>query len=241
MVQCPYCGVEPEENANFCSLCGEPLLEKNKDDLAFIKSRKDQQEEKLLTDYQKLTGRQKRHILWKISGMVLISIFLITMIIDLVGNGSITWSKYPATVSLVLFINTTLAVFLYRKKFLCLSLSFLSTSALLVLLDLYAEGTGWSMKLGIPFLLAAYIIVFVLVRLIKRTREKGMNIIAYSLVASGLLSLSIDGIISLYTGTTISFGWSLIVLVSACIIAALLLYVHFRLKKATDLRRFFHI
>lgn len=241
MVQCPNCRVEVEENANFCPLCGEPILEKNKDNLAFIKSRKEQQEEKLLTDYQKLTHSQKRLILWKISGLVLVSVILVTLVIDLVANQGITWSKFPATISLVIFINTTLAVFWYKKTLLWLSFSFLSTSALLVLLDIYTQGTGWGMKLGIPLLLAAYITVFVLFKLIGNTQQKGMNIIAYSLMAAGILSLCIDGIISLYARKVLAFGWSLIVLVSACIIAALLLYVHFRLKKATDLRRFFHI
>lgn len=241
MVQCPNCRVEVEENANFCSLCGEPLLEKHKDHPAFIKSEKEQREEKLFKDYQRLTSSQKRLIVWKISGLVLVSIFLVTLIIDLVANQEISWSKYPATISLVVFINTTLATFWYKKTILWFFLSFLSTSALLVLLDLYAQGTGWGMKLGIPLLLAAYITMFVLSKLIRGTHQKGMNIIAYSLLAAGILSLCIDGIISLYSRETISFGWSLIVMVSACIISVLLLYVHFRLRKATDLRRFFHI
>lgn len=241
MVQCPYCGVELEENANFCSLCGAPLLEKNKDHLAFIESEKEQQQEKLLSDYQKLTSSQKRLILWKISGLVLVSIFLVTLVFDLVANQSISWSKYSATISLVFFINTTLAVFWYKKTILWFSLSFLSTSALLVLLDLFTGGTGWGMKLGIPLLLAAYITIFVLLKLIRHTHQKGMNIIAYSLLAAGIFSLCIDGIISLYAGATITLSWSLIVIASACIIAVILLYVHFRLKKATDLRRFFHI
>ncbi|MFW5890467.1 MAG: DUF6320 domain-containing protein [Marinilabiliaceae bacterium] len=241
MVHCPYCGVELEENANFCSLCGAPLPEKNKDNLAFIKSAKEQQEEKLLTDFRKLTTPQKRRLLWKISGMVLISIIVVTLVIDLVSNQKISWSKFPATISLVAFINTTLAVFWHKKTLLWFSLSFLSTSALLVLLDIYTQGTGWGMKLGIPLLLAAYITIFVFFKLIRNTHQKGMNIIAYSLIAAGILSLCIDGIISLYASETMAFDWSLIVMASACIIAALLLYVHFRLKKATDLRRFFHI
>lgn len=241
MVQCPYCKVELDENANFCSLCGEPLLENNQDNLAFIVSRRTEREGKLLTDYQKLTGQQKRRLAWKIVGMVLLSGMLITLLIDMVVNQNITWSKYPATISLVLFINTTLLVFWYKRTVLWLSLSFLSTSALLILLDLYASGSGWGMQLGIPLLMAAYITVFFLFRLIRRTTQKGMNVIAYSLITSGVLSMCIDGIISIYKNDVISFEWSLIVMLSGLVIAGLLLYVHFRLRKATDLRRFFHI
>ena len=46
MITCPNCGVELEENVNFCSLCGEPLLNKNEDNLAYLKSRNLQQERK---------------------------------------------------------------------------------------------------------------------------------------------------------------------------------------------------
>ncbi len=241
MIQCPYCGVELGENVNFCSLCGEPLWNKNKNNVAFIRKRTVQQNEQLLTDYQKLTGKQKRRLFWKISGMVLLSGILITLIIDLASSQSITWSRYPGTISMILFLNITLMVFYHKNNILWLSLSFISTSALLILLDLYAKGSGWGMQLGIPLLLAAYITVFALLKLINNTKQKGMNVIAYCLITAGVLSTCIDGIISIYTDGNISFGWSLIVLVSACIIAALLLYVHFRLKRATDLKRFFHI
>ncbi len=241
MIKCPYCGVELEENANFCSLCGEPLVEINKDNLAFISSRTTQRREKIMTDYQKLTGAQKRKIFWKISAMILLSAAIITLIIDLTANQSITWSKYPVTVSLVLLLNIITATFWYKRTILWFSFSFLSTSAMLILLDIYAEGTGWGMKLGIPLLLAAYVIVFMLINRIKAAREKGLNIIAYSLTASGLLSLCIDGIISLYARDSLSFGWGLIVLVSAITISFLLLYIHYRLKKVTDLKRFFHL
>jgi len=241
MIRCSYCGVELDENANFCSLCGEPVWDKNADKLAYIKSRKQQQEEKLLTDYQKLSGFQKRMLFWKISGIILISGLVITLIIDLVGNQSITWSKYPATASLVLFLNTTLIAFWYKKTGLMLFFSFLTTSAFLILVDIYAGNTGWGMRLGIPLLLAAYAGIFVFIFIVRKAEQKGLNIIAYSLIVSGLLSVCIDGIISLYSIKSLHFEWSLIIMVSLAVIASLLLYIHFRLKRGTDLKRFFHI
>jgi hypothetical protein len=242
MIKCPYCGVETEENANFCSLCGEPLLEKNKDNYAFIETREKSQKEKLLTDYQKLSGSQKRKIFWKISGMVLLSGILITLVIDFVVSHGITWSKYPGTVGLILFVNITMGTFWLRKYILWGTLSFLSVSALLMLLDIYSgDDSCWGIKLGIPLLLATYLAVFSLLKLIRNTSQKGLNIIAFSILASGLLSICVDGIISLYHDKSQLFGWSLIVMVASAIIASLLLYIHFRLKKGTDLRRFFHI
>jgi len=241
MTHCPNCGVEVEENANFCSLCGEPLLEKTADNMAFIKSGKLRQDKKMLTDYQLLSALQKRKIFWKISGLILISAIIITLLIDFVGNQIITWSKYPATVSLILFINFTLNTFLRKQIMLMLALSFLSVTSLFFLFDVYAGDTHWEIKPGIPIILVAYITVFVLVFLIRKAKQKGLNIIAYSMIAAGVLCICLEGMISVYTQGPVCFGWSLIVMVSVFFIAMLLLYVHYRLKKATDLKRFFHI
>jgi|GEM_PF-192862 len=241
MVRCSYCGVELEENTNFCSLCGEPVWSKKADNLEYIKSRKQEQEQKLLTDYQKLTSFQKRMVFWQISGMILIAGSIITLIIDLLTSQGITWSRYPLTVTLVLFINITLIAFWYRKMLLLLTFSFLATSVLLILLDIYAGNTGWGMQLGILLLLAGYVGIYVFIAMVRNSKQKGLNIIAYSLIISGVLCVCTDGILSLYSGTSLHFGWSLIVMASVAIIAPVLLYVHYRLKKVTDLKRFFHI
>jgi len=241
MKRCPNCGVESEENANFCSLCGEPLFENTASNAAFIKSGKLRREEKLLTDYQQLTGFQKRKIFWQISGLILISGIIITLFIDFIGNRNITWSKFPAAIGLVLFINFTLNTFLRKKITLMVVLSFLSVTGLFFLFDVFAGDTGWEIKLGIPILLAAYLTVFVLIFLVRKAKQKGMNIIAYSMVAAGLLCFYTEGMISVFFRNFVYFGWSLVVMVSVALIAMLLLFIHYRLKKATDLKRFFHI
>lgn len=241
MIQCPHCGVELEENANFCSLCGEPLINEHTENLAYLKSRKLLQEEKLLVDFHKLTGLQKRKIFWKISAVILIPGIILTLVINLVGNQTILWSKYPATAGLVLLINITLYTFLRKRGILFTTLSFLSTAVLLVLLDIYAGGSGFELKLGLPMLLAAYITIIVLNFMIRKSKQKGLNMIAYSLFAVGLFCIYTDGIISLYSSGSLHFGWSLIVIVSVLFISVVLLYIHYRLKKVTDLKRFFHI
>jgi hypothetical protein len=241
MKQCSYCGVQLDENANFCSLCGEPSEEQNKENLAFIETRKKSSEKKLLTDYQRLSAFQKRKIFLKISGLTLLSAILITLAIDFVVNNEITWSRYPVTVSLVLLLNFTMGTFWYHKNLLWGFMSFFSSSILLVLLDIFSGNSGWGMQLGIPLLFAAYLTFFLLIRLIRTTRQKGLYVVAYGIIASGIFSICTDGIINLYRKGLMIFGWSLIVMVSIIIISSLLLYIHFKLKKVTDLKRFFHI
>jgi hypothetical protein len=241
MVQCPNCKVEVEENASFCSLCGEPLLVGVTDNHTFIKSGRLRREEKMLTDFQKLSGFQKRKIFWKISGLILFSGVVITLLIDFVGQYNITWSKYPALVSLVLYINITLNTFRNRRIFLMMTLSFISVIFFFIAFDIFARESGWKLHLGIPLIILAYLTVYFHIFLVRRAKQKGLNIIAYSLIAVGLLGICTEGIISVYSRSFILLEWSLIVLASVLFIAILLLYIHFRLKKATDLQRFFHI
>jgi uncharacterized membrane protein YhfC len=72
-------------------------------------------------------------------------------------------------------------------------------------------------------------------------KQKGLNLIAFSIIAGGLLCLCIEAGISLYTFNRIDLNWSLIALTAAIFISALLFYLHGRLKKLSDLKRFFHI
>ena len=241
MKTCNYCGVELDNNMNFCPLCGEPVMDKDNEKTEYIQVRKRQQEEKLLSPYQKLTASQKLKIFWQISGIIFISGMLVTLIIDFLANNAITWSKYPIATCVVLFINTTLISFLYKKIAFLIIGSFLSTSGFLLLLDLFDKASGWSVKLGVPMLLAGYIIVILLVRLIKKAEKKSLNVIAYSLISAGLLSICAEGIISLYVKNQLHIEWSIIVVASVVVISTILLYMHHRLKKGIDLKRFFHI
>lgn len=213
----------------------------NPDKKEYIQVRKRQQEEKLLTTFQKLTGAQKRKIFRQVSAIILLSGMFVTFIIDLIGNGTITWSKFSIAVCVVLLINTTLISILHRKILLFLLGSFISTSALLVLFDIFTGTIGWGVKLGIPLLFAAYIIVYILIIMIKLSHKQGLNIIAYSFIAAGMLSLCAEGIISLYIENKLHLEWSVIVMASVLVVATILLFIHYRLRKGMDLKRFFHI
>ncbi|HZJ74849.1 MAG TPA: zinc-ribbon domain-containing protein, partial [Perlabentimonas sp.] len=228
MIQCPHCGVELEKNANFCSLCGEPLIDEYTDNLVYLKSRKILQQEKQRADYHKLTELQKRKISWKISGAILIPGIILTLVINLVGNQATLWSKYPVTVGLVLFINITLYTFLHRRGLLFAMLSYLSVAALLFLLDIYASESNFDLKWGLAMLLAAYVTIIALIYKVRRLKQKGLNIIAYSILAAGLLCVYTDGIISLYSCGSLQFKWSLIVIVSALFASVALFYIHYR-------------
>jgi len=241
MTTCSNCGVQLEDNMNFCPLCGEPNIDKTTDNIEYIKLRKQKQEEKMMTAFQKLSGRQKRKLFWEISGILLISGIVATLVIDLLDGNGLSWSIYSISICAVLFINITLFTFWYRKIILSFVGSFISTAALLQLLDIFNNNIGWGVKFGTPLLLFAYLIVFGLVMIIRKAKEKELNLITYSLIASGLISICVEGMISIYKDGTLNLYWSLIVIICVLPVSSILLYIQYRLKKGTDLKRFFHI
>ena len=241
MRTCKNCGVELEQNMNFCPLCGTPVTDENTNTAVHIKEGRQRPKEKSPTEYQQLSSKQKRKLFWEISGMILISGMAITFIIDWLEGYEISWSKYTIVASALLFINTTL-ICLWPKRILWLILgSWVSISVFLVLLDTLSGNTGWGIRLAIPLLLATYLIIIGLIIIIRKAKQKQLNLIAWSFIATALLTICTNGIISWYTYHTLKLHWSLLVMVSVLPVSAILFFIHYRLKKGIDLKRFFHI
>lgn len=241
MKTCSNCGVALEDNMNFCPLCGEPNIDANTQNIDYIRLRKQKQEEKMLSPFQKLSFAQKCKLVWEISGILLLAGILISLIIDLIDGTLISWSRYSVAACAVMLINITLFCLWRPGLFWSMTGSFISVSAMLILFDIFDSNTGWGIKFGIPLLLIAYLIITVLVLIIKNAREKQLNLITYTLIAAGLLCICIEGLISIYHENILRLHWSLIVMICVVPVAALLFYLQYRLKKGTDLKRFFHI
>jgi hypothetical protein len=225
----------------FCPLCGKHIsdvLPGKEEHFPYIETR---QEERILSDFKELTPVQRRKLFWQLSGIILISGMMVTFIIDLIINQSITWSKYSMSACLALFINISMIVFFKKKIILSLIGCFISTSILLVLFDMFNKNIGWGTKLGTPLVFSFYLVIFVLISIVRRSKQRGINLIAYFLIAASILTLSVEGIISLQVDKQLNFQWSVITLVSVLSVAAILLFIHYRLRKGTDLKRFFHI
>ncbi len=240
MKTCPQCGVELDEQMSVCPLC-RTVLDHPAPVSETGSSMDDQTDRKFYLDYSRLTYQQKRKLFWEMSGIILFSGILVTLIIDFVTTASITWSRYTVTVFLVMYVNITLLSFWRHKLLFLLGGSFLSTSTLLVLLDMYNKRIGWGSQLGVPLLLAFYLIVLLLTMLTRATKHKGFNILGYCFLAAGLMSMCIEVILSRYFLKDITLSWSLIVFACMVPVALILFFLHYRLNRGMDLRRFFHI
>jgi hypothetical protein len=241
MNKCTKCGVELDVEMNYCPLCGQKSSRINDDDLKENSGKELVVAENSTYNLNELTEPQKKKLFWEMSGIILVSGIVVTFIIDLIINKQISWSKYSITIGLFILINISLISFLSKKPILLLTGSFVTSTLLLLMLDYYTQYLGWGYKLGIPIILFIYLIVFVLIILIRKSKEKGINIIAYFLIAAGILCVAIESIISLHLVNHIKLQWSIITLASVFSVSGIILFIHYRLKKATDLKKFFHI
>jgi hypothetical protein len=238
---CPNCRVELESAMRACPLCNFTDFENPSIPGELISTSGKLPGSRTISEYEKLSPVQKRKLFWELSGIALISVIVVTLIINLVSAQGITWSRYPITACLVLFVNITLFSFLRHRLLYLLSGSFISTSALLVLFDLFNNAIGWGTHLGIPILFSIYLISFFITMMLNHSKQKGFNILAWLFLSAGLLSLCIDGILSDYLKNRFNFHWSLIVMVCIIPVSGILFYIHYRLKKGIELRQFFHI
>jgi hypothetical protein len=241
MNKCKKCGVELDVEMNFCPLCGQKSSLTNYDDHREKSAEVVTISENSSYNLKELTEPQKKMLFWEISGIILISGMFVTSLLDLIINKQISWSRYSITIGLFLLINISLISYMNKRVVLLLAGSFISSSLLLLMFDYFNQYLNWGYKLGIPIIFFIYLIIFLLIVAIKKSKQKGINIIAYFLIATGILCICIESIISIHLINHIKLQWSLITMTSVFTVSGIILFIHFRLKKATDLKKFFHI
>ncbi len=241
MKVCNTCKVELDAEMNFCPLCGQkcntPVPKVHKVDLT--ETSVDQKTGTF--NFEDLSHRQQQKFVWELTAFILVSCTVITLIIDLLVTKHVTWSKYTLTIGMILMIDISLIIFMQKRIFLLFIGSFLSTSFLLFLLDLYDKNLDSGVKLGIPIIFFIFLILLLLFIIIRKSKQRGVNIIAYSLIAAGVICLCIEGIISLHAIDVIRLRWSFVVMVSILPVSGILLYIHYRLRKVTNFKKVFHV
>jgi hypothetical protein len=230
---CKKCGVALEEEIKQCPLCSsivnDTLKESNLAKKPALQNTRPATKDRYIL----------QRILWQVTSVVLFSCILSTLIIDLVVHKEITWSVYPVTVCTIIFSYASLFAFWHAKTIFKITVGLIISSLLFIVLDLLLQNVPWPLQLGLPLLIAINLVAVLLMGVIKKTRHRDLNIVAYTGVAIMVLCICIEGIISLYEGRII-IRWS--VIVAACLlpVTAVLLFMHYRIKKDPDLKRIFH-
>ncbi len=229
----PKCGVELDSGHATCPLCHTDM--QNPDHGIGSK----------IPDYMRLdnplTVKEKLHLFWELSGILHFSALLVTFLIDVILHGKPGWSWYVVAAIASSYFYITLIVFLTRRLILFLAGLLANTLALLWAIDYLNEGLSWFVLPGIP-LAGFFVLLLGLVMLfIRHTRQRGFNVVAIISMAIGVYITLIEMSFAWTTATPVKLTWSIIVAISILPFSLFLLYFHYRLKRGTSLRKFFHL
>lgn len=241
MKTCIKCGVELDTAMNYCPLCGQKADEGIRSDTKTVKKTGDHSETPDSYGFSDLTEPQKQKVVWELSAIIILAGVAVSLIVDLLGNKQVSWSKYTVTIGLFLLANIAFFTFLQKRVFVLALASFATAVLLLLALDWYSHHTGWSITLGIPIVVSFYISAALYIFICYKVRQKGLNMVAYFMLTASFFCMCIEGIVSKVVDKQFHLQWSLILFVSVVSVSAILLFIHYRLKRVTDLKRFFHI
>lgn len=233
---CQNCGVELEDDILICPLCGEPVSGNQ-----FAKIQNAGSASMHVPFQQAKLSNPQKKFTWEIVSIILLSGTVASFIVDFFINHGITWSEYTVAIGLTIFSYVSLFAFWEQPTIVELIGGFAVSSFFLILLDALTSGIDWSIRLGIPLLFAANLIVIILIAVIRRSKVKGINLIAYVFIAASLLCICIDAVLAFFESQSVKLRWSIIV--SACMlpVVVVLFFVHYRLKKGRSLKKTFHI
>jgi hypothetical protein len=225
--------VELEADTLICPLCGEPVGNASTNtQIAYGR--------RTFYGYKEMTKLQKKST-WEIVSIILLSAAITTFIVDFIINRHITWSEFPVAICLAVFCYVSLFAFWNQTTLVEMAGGFILSSLCMVILDLFTTGIQWSVKLAIPLLFAGNVITASLIVVIRQSKYKGINLIAYAFLGAAILCLFIDGNLSFFRTGLFQIGWSVIVTACTIPVVIVLLFIHFRLKKGRSLERTFHV
>ena len=237
---CINCGVELDNNVRICPLCG--LVAGEKPEIPEMKDlQKPVVKGNILREIKNLTSDQKHKLFWEISGIILGSGAVVTLLINLIVSNSINWAKYVLVASFTAFVIVSALTLWRRRPFLMFIASLVSLILMLLFFDFVSYSSDWGAKLGVPILISFYVLLLIVLLVIRLSNQVGFNILAIIFIALGLFLVCTEFFITLYFHKKILLTWSIIAAGSMIPVATILFFVHFKLKKGIELKRFFHI
>ena len=232
---CKNCLVELDDDMKRCPLCGTEVNEHSATD-----DHSDGAAKRSSSPTEDAEVHLLQRILWQVTATLLLSGIVATLIIDVARHKAVTWSLYPVTVCLIVLSYASLFAFWQTKPVVRIISGWGISTVLLVVINAVIPDSGWTLGLGIPLLVAVNFVALALLAVFLLTKRKGLNLLAYTIVAIAVLCISINAVISRYYAGEISLGWSIIVAACLLPVAVALLFMFFRTRNNPKLQKIFH-
>lgn len=235
MPYCPECGAEIGD-ADRCPLCGTPSP---KSSAAAAPQASELRHAGAAEE--ELTGTETRKIAWEVLSVAFLIAVLVLGAVNLFASRRFSWSLYPIVSLLVVWVEASAILVLRNKVVLSVTLGALSPPVFLVALGYVSGDPRWALGLAVPIAVLAEALAGALHLAIRATKQKGLNLISYVLIAAAALCVGLEVFIDLFVLGRVALVWSPICAIALLPIAAFLSYLHFRIMKSANLRRLFNL
>ncbi len=225
MAICKSCGVDLGEGNDKCPLCD------TREEPGKIASPAD------LLNFSKKENRKQ---LYELAMILFASAIVITIAINAVfGRGN--WSMLTTTCIGYVMAVITILNFSKHHPYWLISGWMAATLLLLFILDRLTGNKGWFSSVAGPITASLAILTGAVIFFNSLSRYKGLNLIASILLALAIFVLTIEYFIDRFISEVFTPQWSVVAAASLVILASILIFVHYRLKRGRSLGRLFHI
>lgn len=232
MSLCPKCGVEIDDALASCPLCGAAL---KVDGARLHESMFDPE------DREKFTDEERRTIAWEVLSVSTGIAAAVVCLVDLLVEGALSWSLYPISSLVFLWILFTAILRLRGRPALAALLVAVALPLYLLALNRIEGRLSWGPALAVPIALIAEGAAALVVFATKSVQRKGVNVIGFCLLGVSLLCIGVEASITLYFRASIGLHWSTIAATALVPVAGFLFYLHHRVTKKSNLRKLFRL
>jgi hypothetical protein len=226
MTICKSCGVELGEGADSCPLC--EATENNRRVVS-------------PADVLNISKQQNAKQLYELTMLLLFCSIMITIAIDAAFGKGMNWSLFTTTCIGYVMAVVTVLYFWHRRAYLLIAGGLASTLLLLFFIELMTGNTGWFRKVAGPLTLSLFILIALVVFLSSLSVYKGLNLIALIMAGLAVFIMITEFLIDRFNSGIFKPQWSVVTAASLSIIALILIFVHYRLKRGRSLGRLFHV
>jgi hypothetical protein len=239
MAYCYKCGVELERGAPACPLCGTPVPDVY-----------DEPETPARPAYPNfvhdpeygaaLNGPERRRIALEILSLALGLAAVASVVIDL-ADGGLAWSRFVAASIVGVWGICAGVLALWKRPGWATAAAASACLAAMVGIDAAGGWWGWSLAVGLPMVAAVALSAFAVGASVRKSKQRGLNVAGHALIAVAASLCILELTLDLYADGRIFLRWSLITAASIVPVSLLFYYMHARLLRGADLRKFFRL
>jgi hypothetical protein len=230
---CPNCAVELDRGITNCPLCGDKKVDEGS---GYAKGKANYPSEIL-----HMETRARRRYTWELMGITTASAILISLIVDLVVSTGLAWSLYATTLFAGAWIYTTIFTFSRGRIWILVPSLLLNTLTIQLMVDMIKLPITWFVPLSLPITGLFFVLLFFIILLARRANYKGFNILAIVIIGASIQCVVFELFLDLYLNGSVSIDWSAITASAVVPFSAILMFIHYRLKRGLNLKSYFHV